>query len=279
MYVRSVRQLTRTSSDVEGRELILTKNETFPRYADIANQLEQEISTLSPNSLLATEEQLAQRFSVSRVTVRSALDLLERSGLVSRLRGRGTVVSPRKVTRRFSPLYSFEKDLASQGIKFTTRILSFSDESESPAEIRERLQLPRNARVGHLSLVRIVDDRIICHNDRYYPSRIARKIQPRQIETRDSADVLEEMVGQPIVGVKWESEVVPVSADIAAALELASRTLVFANTYTWMIADGTAVEAGIVSYRIDRCKFKYEIDFNRPDTESAGTLVPIKVSL
>jgi hypothetical protein len=34
-----------------------------------------------------------------------------------------------------------------------------------------------------------------------------------------------------------------------------------------------------VSYRIDRCKFKYEIDFNRPGTESAGTLVPFKVSL
>jgi GntR family transcriptional regulator len=257
----------------------LTKNETFPRYADIANQLEREISTLGPNSLLATEEQLAQRCSVSRVTVRSALDLLERSGLVSRLRGRGTVVSPPKVTRRFSPLYSFEKDLASQGIKFGTKVISFSDQAEPPAEIRERLQLPRNARVGHLSLVRIVDDRIICHNDRYYPSRIARKIQPQQIETRDSADVLEEMVGQPIVGVKWESEIVPVSAEIADALEVASRTLVFANTYTWLIADGTPVEAGIVSYRIDRCKFKYEIDFNRPGTESAGTLVPFKVSL
>jgi hypothetical protein len=37
---------------------ILGKNDTSPRYADIANQLEREIATLGPNSLLATEEQL-----------------------------------------------------------------------------------------------------------------------------------------------------------------------------------------------------------------------------
>lgn len=257
----------------------MSKSESFPRYADIANQLEQEIATLGPNSLLATEEQLAQRFSVSRVTVRSALDLLERSGLVSRLRGRGTVVSPQKITRRFSPLYSFEKDLANQGIKFSTKILSYSDQADAPAEIRERLQLPRNAKVGHLSLVRIVDNRIVCHNDRYYPPRIARKIHPQQIEARDAADLLEAMVGEPIVGVKWESEIVPVSAEVAMALEVASRTLVFANTYTWLTAASVAVEAGVVSYRIDRCKFKFEIDFNKPGSEATAMLAPIKVSL
>lgn len=245
----------------------MTNNKTPPRYADIANKLEKEIRTLGPNSLLATEAQLAQRFSVSRVTVRSALDLLERSGLVSRLRGRGTIVSPPKVTRRFSPLYSFEKDLSSQGIKFVTRVLSYSPKAVPPEEIRQRLQMPRSAHVGHLSLVRLVDDRIICHNDRYYPSRIARKLHPRQIEAHDAADILEEAVGEPIVGVSWESEIVPVSSEIAAALEVANRTLVFVNTYTWRVADGRPAEAGVVSYRIDRCKFKYEINFNHPERE------------
>jgi hypothetical protein len=53
-----------------------------------------------------------------------------------------------------------------------------------------------------------------------------------------------------------------VSPDIASAIEVASRTLVFTNTYTWRITKGAAIEAGVVSYRIDRCKFKYEINFN-----------------
>ena len=91
-----------------------------PRYLDVAGVLQEEINLLAPNSLLPTEQQLARRFGVSRITVRGALDLLEKSGLVSRLRGRGTTVSPPKITRRFAPLQSFEQDLASQGIEFET---------------------------------------------------------------------------------------------------------------------------------------------------------------
>ena len=61
-----------------------------PRYLDVASMLQEEIGVLAPNSLLPTEQQLAKRFGVSRITVRGALDLLERSGSVTRLRGRGT---------------------------------------------------------------------------------------------------------------------------------------------------------------------------------------------
>ena len=71
----------------------MEKSGKAPRYVNVATVLEGEISRLAPNSLLPTEVQLARRFGVSRITVRGALDVLERSGLVSRLRGRGTIVS------------------------------------------------------------------------------------------------------------------------------------------------------------------------------------------
>lgn len=244
----------------------MTKSDKSPRYAEIADELEAEIRELGPNSLLPTEEQLSQRFSVSRVTIRGALDLLERSGLVSRLRGRGTIVSPVKIVRRFSPLYSFEKDLLSQGIKFSTRVLSFETRVVPPEDILRRLDLGKRSSVSRISLVRVVDDRIVCHNYRYYPAHVAQKFQASQLENKDAADVLEEAVGAKIVGVDWESEIVPVSSDVAAAIEVASRTLVFTNTYTWRVAKGIPVEAGVVSYRVDRCKFKYEINFTRPQS-------------
>ena len=42
---------------------------------------------------------------------------------------------------------------------------------------------------------------------------------------------------------------------------IAPRTLGVANTYTWHRAGGIPMEAGVISYRIDRCKFKYQISF------------------
>ncbi|MDA0261560.1 MAG: GntR family transcriptional regulator, partial [Proteobacteria bacterium] len=196
-----------------------------PRYLDVADTLQNEISALAPNSLLPTEEQLARRFGVSRVTVRGALDLLEKSGLVSRLRGRGTTVSPPKITRRFAPLYSFERDLSEQGIAFDTRLLSFDPKAIPPLFIRERLHLAAKSTAGSLSLVRVVDDRVVCHDQRFYPPEISGRIEPTLVESEDASRVLENVVGAPIVEVDWESEIISASGAVAAALGVASRTL------------------------------------------------------
>ena len=234
-----------------------------PRYLDVADTLQDEISVLAPNSLLPTEEQLARRFGVSRVTVRGALDLLEKSGLVSRLRGRGTTVSPPKITRRFAPLYSFERDLDEQGIDFETRVLSFDASAPAPDFIRERLRLPEDSTAGSLSLVRVVDDRIVCHDQRFYPPEISGRIEPFRVESDDASRVLESVVGSPVVEVDWESEILSAAGEVASALGVAPRTLVVANTYTWNIEGGVPVEAGVISYRIDRCKFKFGAAFGR----------------
>ena len=119
-----------------------------PQYQVVAEALRREISELAPNSLLPTEQQLARRFGVSRATLREALDLLERGGLISRFRGRGTVVSPPKITRRFSPLQSFERDLTEQGIVFETRVLAYDSKSIVPNFIRARLRLPSDGRAA-----------------------------------------------------------------------------------------------------------------------------------
>ena len=241
-----------------------------PRYVGVADALEDEIRKLAPNSLLATEEQLARRFQVSRVTIRSALDLLENSGLVSRLRGRGTVVSPAKVTRTFAPLSSFEQDMAVQGVAFDTQVLGFTEAVDPPEDIRRRLALSPEDSAGCLSLVRLVDDRVVCHEMRYYPPDLAARVVPGRAENEDCSDIIEDIAGEPIADVHWESEILPASAPIAAALGVASRTLVLTNAYTWLIRNGRAAEAGIISYRVDRCKFRFDETFQKPARNRPG---------
>lgn len=67
-----------------------------PLYLQIARTLKQEIMSgdFPVGSLLPTESDLCQRFSVSRYTVRGALGQLRDDGLVSSRRGAGTVVIP-----------------------------------------------------------------------------------------------------------------------------------------------------------------------------------------
>lgn len=242
----------------------------IPRYVDVANVLEGEIGELAPNSLLSTEEQLARRFGVSRVTIRAALELLENSGLVSRLRGRGTVVSPKKVTRTFSPLRSFEQDMARQGIAFETRVLGFRRQVTPTAWVSRQLRLAEKDTVGVLSLVRVIDDRVVCHDHRVYPPDIALRIDPEQAGRQECMGMLEDVVGERVTDAHWESEILPADQTVAVALGIASRTLVFASSYTWFIESGRPVEAGTISYRVDRCKFRFA-EAVRPTRRSRKT--------
>ena len=236
---------------------------TRSRYADIAEVLEAEMAGLGSNSLLPSEDQLAARFRVSRLTVRGALDLLERRGLVSRRRGRGTTVNPPKITRRFSPLSSFEKDMAEQGVAFETRLLSFEPAAAADADVGRRLGLAAGEKVGRLRLLRLVQGLIVCHDVRCYPPQIAARLEPRRMEAEDASEVAEDLAGARIGESEWESEIVSAPQDVAAALEIAPRALVLSNAYAWRSEAGRTTEAGSIHYRIDRCKFRYELPFRR----------------
>jgi GntR family transcriptional regulator of arabinose operon len=66
----------------------------MPKYQRIASELQDEIKSgkLSAGQMLPTEEQLTQRFSASRQTIRQALSLLVDAGLIAKQRGSGSRV-------------------------------------------------------------------------------------------------------------------------------------------------------------------------------------------
>ncbi|MEE2057136.1 GntR family transcriptional regulator [Rhodococcus artemisiae] len=64
-------------------------------YHKIAGQLADEIAQLEAGTKLASEHELMARFGVGRASARSAVQELERRGLVRRLRGSGTYVNRR----------------------------------------------------------------------------------------------------------------------------------------------------------------------------------------
>jgi len=77
-----------------GGAAALFRDSPVPRYAQLADVFRQRIArnVWPPGTRLPTLEALMGEFSVARVTVRQAMELLARDGLVSAERGRGTFV-------------------------------------------------------------------------------------------------------------------------------------------------------------------------------------------
>lgn len=75
----------------------------IPLYIQVATLLRNRIAEgkFQAGQQIPTLEALEQEFAVARVTVRQAIELLEKEGVVQRRRGRGTFVTPRLTERRW----------------------------------------------------------------------------------------------------------------------------------------------------------------------------------
>jgi GntR family transcriptional regulator len=226
-----------------------------PRYLTVLNAIRAEIAVAAPNTLLPTEQALARRFGVSRLTLRRALGLLERSGLVSRRPGRGTIVSPAKVTRVLAPLYTLEEDLRGQGIPLETRVLRYAPAIEPPPDVRLALHLRRRSRVAAVELLRLVAGQVIAHDVAYVPTAFAARLRPERVGEHPLLDVLRQPGRIRLDRLDWEIEILPSEPEVAAPLGITPGMLVVASRATAYADDGVPVSRSVRCYRIDRVKF------------------------
>src|SRR5215211_5148011 len=94
------------------------------RYRAIEQYLRALVEGAGPGDPLPSEAELCDRFSVSRMTVRQALQELTNDGLVERRRGQGTFVAHRPVHRRPGVFLSFTEEMNRRGMQANSRLLS-----------------------------------------------------------------------------------------------------------------------------------------------------------
>jgi GntR family transcriptional regulator len=94
----------------------LDEASSLPLYQQLQRALREAIERriFGPEDALPAERDLATEFSVSRITVRKAIDGLVDEGLLVRRQGSGTFVCAR-VEKNFSKLTSFSEDMRARG--------------------------------------------------------------------------------------------------------------------------------------------------------------------
>ncbi|MET0499169.1 MAG: GntR family transcriptional regulator [Steroidobacteraceae bacterium] len=113
----------------------LDESSSQPLYQQLQRSLRNAIDKriLGADDALPAERELAEELSISRITVRKAIDGLVEEGLLTRRQGSGTFVAAR-VEKNFSKLTSFSEDMRARGRKPHSVWLSRAAGTVTPEE-------------------------------------------------------------------------------------------------------------------------------------------------
>ena len=129
-----------------------------PLYAQIMERIRMDIlqGIYPVGSKIPTEHELEVRYTVSRVTVRRALQELTAAGLLQRKQGKGTFVSQPREERKARTLMGFHDACRETGKKPSVQKLRVRELDAAP-EDRKRLNLPEDAQVLEIRRVLAAD--------------------------------------------------------------------------------------------------------------------------
>ena len=185
-----------------------------PRYQEIADDLRVRIQDgeLSTGARLDTQRALAKRFGVTLMTLRQALDVLERERLIERRHGLGTFVAAPSIDYDILQLRRFAADLSAQGEDVSTRLLA-TGFVPGERRVTVALGLGRGARVLAVERLRLVDGRPLSLQRSFLPARLGDEIMLADLTVTPLAQVLAFKLGITVTR----------AAEVVAAVRLGRR--------------------------------------------------------
>jgi len=176
---------------------------TVPRYHQIAEALRARISAggLTAGQRLDNQRQLAQSFGVTLMTLRQALDVLAREGLITRRHGLGTFVAPPPVDYDILQFRTLAGDLSAVGEDVATRFLR-SRFGRADRRVAQELGLAEGARMFVLERLRLVDGQPLSFQVSHLPAAIGEEAAKADLTVTPLRHVLSFKLGIEITAAR-----------------------------------------------------------------------------
>lgn len=157
---------------------MLDRNSSSPLYEQLKNVLQKKIVSgeLKPEEQIPSERELVDKYNVSRITVRQAINLAEHEGLVRRVHGVGTFVAKPKIQQELSSVNTFQSTLLQQGLIASTK-LHKAQTVASDFQLSRLLNISVMERVVNLQLIGYGDNSPVVYYNSYFSSSVGEKMK------------------------------------------------------------------------------------------------------
>jgi GntR family transcriptional regulator len=232
--------------------IMLNRDSPVPLYFQIQRRLEQAILSgqYPVGDAIPPEQELVDRFQVSRGTIQKAMAALEADGLIARYPGKGTFVinKEKRVVRDFA-YFGFESGVELQE-PFTVEVLKF--ERIPPAAFAiSRLRIVPSHEVTLIK--RLVSDEA---GPLWYEVRYLAVDFPKELASHMSIAEALEKQGIRIAELESEISASGASKIHSSLLQIPLGSPVLLSEYVSFTDTGSRIQTGRTIFRADKYKFR-----------------------
>ncbi|MFD4603177.1 GntR family transcriptional regulator [Streptomyces sp. NPDC058464] len=236
-------------------------NRKLPLWYQVSQSLRASILGRSPRDplRLPTEEQLAEHYGVSVLTMRQALKELEDEGLISRHRRRGTFIEPD--ARRGTPvrLLGSVDAIVAQQSGMTAELLDhgtvpvageLTDYFPDLTEVAAYHRLRSDEQTGEPTN----------HARNHVRPELAERIDPEDLARRPMTKVLRDLVGADISRITDTVQARLADPETARLLQVPLLSPILHYTGVTYDTAGRVLDLAVIHYRGDRFSFTVTLD-------------------
>lgn len=211
--------------------------DTAPLYQQIYEDIKGAIESgaYQVGERIPSESELSKEYSVSRITVRRAVENLCSDGYLSKKQGRGTFVGASRLYRRLSQsreVRSFSSMCAESGAVQGARTLDRQIVPARPAEI-EFFGIAEGSLLLYIHRLRTADGIPVLDENVFIPYDWARGLFTAPLEDRSIFDELFRVLGKrPVTSTVWTISAVRATTEQSANLQIsAGDPLIYSTNY------------------------------------------------
>jgi DNA-binding GntR family transcriptional regulator len=237
----------------------MEKESAIPFYLQIAETIRSRIleGYYTPGDLIPSYQELEKEFNVSNITIRKAIEILVRDGIINRKRGVGTIVAEID-----SEIITFELNgnlqrlrNSAEKIPLTIDVLEITT-AFCPRRIQEILSVDPTKKIWRMKKIRKHRDVIMSYYIHYSDPCWCGKITKNEAERKRFADLFREKSGIHLIRLEQRVEAAVANLDLSAVLKVNfGAPLLFVENIYYSTQDKPVVLTHIY-YRGDRHFYK-----------------------
>jgi len=231
--------------------------------------MHEQVSTILKNEILkrkygergciGTHAQLAERFGVSLITIRRAIQTLEDENIVVVRQGKGTFVQSTVLQDELTALTGVSNILSQVNVKADVRVKDMRF-AKTPDHFNAKVRRAMGRECLHIERIHFIDDVAIGFARLYIPCHYGQKLTREDIETSTIYQLYERKFNVPLGrGIQYISAG-KASPELASILKVEVSSPVLKIERESYSAQGEIIEYMELFYEYTQYTFKVELD-------------------